>query len=691
MASDEEGKSTRREEKEGGEEGGSRRRDREHREHRHHHRSSHRDSERRHRHRSRSRSKERSHRSRRDGEEKDKDREHRSSRDDKDKEHRSHRSSRDDRDRDRKRRHRDEDDSSRRHKSRRSEKDKDDTEMKDAPDSVELSPTRTSPKPTLRDAQNAWMNAPLETEYIRPKLVEKSEQPLPDPKPQFQISSREINEQLKQGKAVDDYETASVSYTFGDAGSKWRMMKLRRVYEEAKETGKSEDSVALERFGDLKSYDEAREEERELDRRELYNKPESDWIHKPTGDLYRERLAARKRRSPSPSPQTPHPIPQAPKPTTTILDKTALNRMQAAVLKAQLRGDPKAADLEAEYQKAMTDFANRTDSDVVVLSAMDSRLLAASSSAPKNEEDMTLTDMLREEKRTRGQGEASEFAKRIARDAAFTDNLDYMDENADKLAAHVKKKDINLKNVAVNDYKKMERILESCPLCQHEDRPSVAPVVSMGTRVYLTLPTEPELVKGGAVIVPIAHHKNTLECDDDEWEEIRNFMKSLIRLNHSKGQSTLFFESAVPHSHRRHAAITALPLPHDVAALAPAYFKEAILSAAPEWSQHKKLIDTLGKAKSGLGRGAFRRTMVKEMAYVHVWFELDGGVGHVVEDEGGWPRGERFVREVIAGMCDVDLEIWRKEGRWSSKDRSRIAGFKKDWEEFDWTKVLMEG
>src|SRR5690606_2041970 len=101
-----------------------------------------------------------------------------------------------------------------------------------------------------------------------------------------------------------------------------------------------------------------------------------------------------------------------------------------------------------------------------------------------------LMDMLREEKRTRGQGEGKEFAKRIARDSAFTDDLDYMDENADRLAKHVKKKDINLKNIAINDYKKMERILETCPLCQHDDRPSIAPVVSMATRTYLTLTTE---------------------------------------------------------------------------------------------------------------------------------------------------------------------------------------------------------
>jgi Protein similar to CwfJ C-terminus 1 len=69
----------------------------------------------------------------------------------------------------------------------------------------------------------------------------------------------------------------------------------------------------------------------------------------------------------------------------------------------------------------------------------------------------------------------------------------------------------------------MNKILDNCPLCYREDTnmPPIAPVVSLATRVYLTLPTEPELSEGGACITPIQHRVNLLECDDDEWEEIR--------------------------------------------------------------------------------------------------------------------------------------------------------------------------
>lgn len=44
-------------------------------------------------------------------------------------------------------------------------------------------------------------------------------------------------------------EPKKTKYTIGDAGSKWRMMKLRRVYEMAEEEGKPVEEIALMRYG----------------------------------------------------------------------------------------------------------------------------------------------------------------------------------------------------------------------------------------------------------------------------------------------------------------------------------------------------------------------------------------------------------------------------------------------------------
>jgi len=256
------------------------------------------------------------------------------------------------------------------------------------------------------------------------------------------IHKMELNTQL--GKSLDEYKSDDTSaYTFGDSGSNWRMMKLKRVYEVAEETGKSVEEVALERFGDLKSFDEAREEGQELDRRQMYGNDRPDSKDRPTGYLHASRIRElqereRLRRAREPSPPQGQRLPDGPHTTTTkVLDQTTLNRMQAALLKAQLRGDPKCAEMEKEYNAALAQFANQKEPEVVVLSAMDSRMLAHGIGGRgevkeitkgkrkgqlEDNDDMSLEDMLREEKRTRGQvrgGEGRMFAEQIAKDVKF--------------------------------------------------------------------------------------------------------------------------------------------------------------------------------------------------------------------------------------------------------------------------------
>lgn len=72
------------------------------------------------------------------------------------------------------------------------------------------------------------------------------------------------------------------------------------------------------------------------------------------------------------------------------------------------------------------------------------------------------------------------------------------------------------------DYKRTQKVLASCLFCFGEDdSPPKAPVIAMGTRVYLSCTTTEELVPGHCLIVPIQHHLNMLEGDDDVWDEVR--------------------------------------------------------------------------------------------------------------------------------------------------------------------------
>jgi Protein similar to CwfJ C-terminus 2/Protein similar to CwfJ C-terminus 1 len=566
-----------------------------------------------------------------------------------------------------------------------------------------------------RLTRDAWMTAPsgMDVDYVhRPDQARKSAPPKEEPR--HLIHRLELNashlEDLNSGKNGGDPNALGekeVDYKFGDQGSQWRMTKLKAVYTLAEQTGRSVDEVAIERFGSLREFDDAREEKIELDRRNVYG---DDYVGKeqPTGELYRQRkLKDDKSRSASPEPEQGAVVQGDTHVAGQALSQTDLNRLRAEFMKAKLRRVPDAAKLEAAYNQAMVDFAKQ-DTQPIILDAMTNRMLASSRGEVKQvetkrgrergkveqNEDMSVEDMVREERRTRGQagGDSMRLAERIAKDSRFDNDLEYMDENAEKLAKRVHKSELDLRNVAINEFQKVNRILENCPLCHHEDtnRPPIAPVVSLGTRVYLTLPTEPEVSEGGAVIVPLSHRKNLLECDDDEWEEIRNFMKSLTRMYHDQGREVIFYENAAaPHRHL-HAAMMAVAIPYEDGAMTPAYFKEAFLSTDEEWSQHKKIIDTEAKARDGQGRMAFRRSIAKEMPYFHVWFSLDGGLGHVVENSDMWPKGDLFAREIVGGILDVAPDVIKKQGRWRKGD-DRVDGFKKRWKKFDWTRVLTNG
>lgn len=212
------------------------------------------------------------------------------------------------------------------------------------------------------------------------------------------------------------------------------------------------EEVAVERFGDLRSFDDAREEETELDRRKMYGE---SYVgkEKPSGELFQERkLQEKVHRDPHEHLRDPaeelktegqgkRMEAEPPSNTTQHLDLTALNRLKAQMMKAKLKGAPDAAELEEKYNDAAAAaaMANRKESDIVVLGVKENRMLAGSRNEVKpvdtkrgrergqvqDNEDMTIEDMVREERKTRGQlgGEGKRLAERIARDGKFEVSL----------------------------------------------------------------------------------------------------------------------------------------------------------------------------------------------------------------------------------------------------------------------------
>lgn len=324
-------------------------------------------------------------------------------------------------------------------------------------------PKRVIQKEPTQLKRDAWMEAPsaLDIDYVHRHDKDRLQE---EPRPnmlqadfELKIHDRELNEHLhdiNRGKATEDIEeepaSHEVDYEFGDAGSQWRMTKLKAVYREAEEKGKPVEDVAVERFGDLRSFDDAREEEIELDRRERYGEAYVGKI-KPTGELFQERKLAhgvhRDVHQHTREPEKEHSAEgqgkqmetEPPLRTTQPLDLTALNRLKAQMMKAKLRGASDAEELEKRYNAAAATLANRKEADVVVLGVAENPMLVGKRNEVKlaenkrgrekgqlvENEDMTVEDMVREERRTRGQagGEGMRLAERIARDARFDVSL----------------------------------------------------------------------------------------------------------------------------------------------------------------------------------------------------------------------------------------------------------------------------
>ncbi|KAJ3491121.1 hypothetical protein NLI96_g954 [Meripilus lineatus] len=626
--------------------------------------------------------------------------------------------------------------------------------------------------------------------------AEKIKKPRPDaPNPdQPKISSKELNPDLRPDAPRFETPQQERKTVPGGPGSQWRMMRLRRVYETAEEEGKPVEEIALDRFGSLEAFEEAKAERRILDERagrrsetptnfkgkgrdgehekrfmftdvvqsgassrsSTFRRPDVGGsipsTPSPAGGPPRQRYdslrlpsqagkdsPAAMSRTPIPTVMTPQGLPNK----SRALSPSSLNKLQAKALRAKLRGAPDAASLEKEYEEELRrssgggdgEDQGRTRTQVEVLPTLDAqgrlydvgqgkddgKILPGNRKKkekvetrdPKtgelvrynaDDDTTTLGEMLRQERFGAGMADQknldAQYAKAIMSDGKFTNDLDYIDENAEKLGRQKMRSDAMKRQFAINDYKRTQKALATCQFCYGEDdSPPKAAVIAMGTRAYLSCTLQDELTEGHCLIVPIQHHLTLLEGDDDVWDEIRNFMKCLMRMFAEQGKGVIFYETVISLKRQLHSYIECVPLPWDKFEDAPGYFKESILTSEAEWSQHKKLIDFSARP------GGFRRAMVPNLPYFMVQFDYKGekGYGHVIEgsdgadgeDDAGMDeptRGEfprYFAGEIIGNMLDLEPRRWRRPRRIGSQHhKERISKFKKMYDKFDWTGMI---
>ncbi|KAF9061187.1 CwfJ C-terminus 1-domain-containing protein-like protein [Rhodocollybia butyracea] len=453
--------------------------------------------------------------------------------------------------------------------------------------------------------------------------------------------------------------------------------------------------------------------------------------------------------TPIPSVMTPPPKSSS---TQRSLSPSSLNKLQAKVLRAKLMDAPNAEQLEREYEDARS-LANGTSSNnvkVEVLPTLDGRgrLYDVGSAARQNDADdaagpgnrrkrekhfethdpkthelvrynadddsTTLTEMLRQEKFGGGMADQKDqdtaLAKAIMGDGKFENDLDYIDDNAAKLGRQKLRSDAIKRQFAIHDYKRTQQALANCDFCfsstSSDELPPRAPIIALGTRVYLSCTTHEELVPGHCLIVPIQHCLSMLEGDDDVWEEVKNFMKTLMQMFAAQDppKRAVFYETVTPGSMKgqRHSYIECVPVEWETWEELGGYFKESILSSGSEWSTHRKLIDFSSRP------GGFRRSMVPNLPYFMVQFDYKGekGYGHVgygmgdeeedvlgmegTGEKGGGEFSRYFAAEIIGNVLGLEPRRWRRPRKilGGTRDKDRVGGWKGWYDKYDWTGMI---
>ncbi|XP_059123244.1 CWF19-like protein 2 [Peromyscus eremicus] len=242
---------------------------------------------------------------------------------------------------------------------------------------------------------------------------------------------------------------------------------------------------------------------------------------------------------------------------------------------------------------------------------------------------------------------------------------------------HLGEKEESQRRKAIAEHQSLAAQMDKCLYCFDSCRFPKHLIVAIGVKVYLCLPNFQSLTEGHCLIVPLQHLQAATMLDEDIWEEIQMFRKSLVKMFEDKGLDCIFLETNMGMKKQYHMIYECIPLPREVGDMAPIYFKKAIMESDEEWSMNKKLIDLSSKD--------IRKSVPRGLPYFAVDFGLQGGFAHVIENQHKFPH--YFGKEIIGGMLDLEPRLWRKGIGESFEDqRKKVLQFAQWWKPFDVTK-----
>ncbi|XP_074906106.1 CWF19-like protein 2 isoform X1 [Buteo buteo] len=407
-----------------------------------------------------------------------------------------------------------------------------------------------------------------------------------------------------------------------------------------------------------------------------------------------------------------------------VLSEEEMNRLGARIVKAELTGDMElASKLQAELENARKlretqgqipaksdrEASSHQEDEQVVLVRTDQSGRAwpvttpAEPQEPKggrrkrqmvpthidkervryfqDDDSMNLKDLVKNEKMRTAEDQNSLFMHMVSKLMEKTDREYYtLDDmfvsKAAKRACSGEEEEIQRRK-AIHEHQQLAAHMEKCPYCFDSSELPKHLIIAIGTKVYLSLPSNQSLTEGHCLIAPLQHHTAATLLDEDIWEEVQVFRNALVKMFEAKDLDCVFLEMNMSMKKRYHMVYECIPLPKEVGDMAPIYFKKAIMESDEEWSMNKKLIDLSSKD--------VRKSVPKGLPYFSVDFGLQGGFAHVIEDQHKFPH--YFGKEIIGGMLDLEPQLWRKGIRQNFEDqRKKVLQFAQWWKPYDFTK-----
>ena len=213
-------------------------------------------------------------------------------------------------------------------------------------------------------------------------------------------------------------------------------------------------------------------------------------------------------------------------------------------------------------------------------------------------------------------------------------------------------------------------------------------LLALGDHISLVMaPPNASLIAGNHFyLVPLKHTSSFSSAEGDAWREILRFQTSLQNLYARQGRSVIMLETVLEHSKGLwQTKLEVIPVPFGTLQDSPMYFSSSMKEQTEEWGTHNKILKVSTEKP-------LHAVVPNGFPYFYVdWGRIAtspsaSGYCQIIESES---FSHDFGLDTVAAMLDLDpIRLNRKKSYSHEEERQQIADFLKLWEKVDWTKEL---